>query len=312
MKNLDIDCIVLSYNSSKTIIETLNSIKSQTILPKVLIINDDFSDDETIMIIEKWISENQSQFICIKFIKSNIRNGSVKSLKNAFKHVKSNWVKPMAADDILENNYFESIRNKIIKHKFDILICNPKFIDIHSKLLNFDKSYYFDCLPILFNIGRPLLRYIIKFRMIIPSSTATFSTKVLNEIIDLRFKLIEDWPMWNIILKSNYRVMYCRSRLFKYRIQDQQVTSNPQDKLTKKWIQEDLKNFKHIYTERLNYFEKILYLLHNLFLLPILLLRPCKKKYTRLANGLISLKLIKLINPIYLKLNKLKNYYILK
>ena len=52
---------VLTYNSSKTVLETLDSIKAQTYLYLNLNICDDCSTDETIKICEEWIKENYTQ-----------------------------------------------------------------------------------------------------------------------------------------------------------------------------------------------------------------------------------------------------------
>ena len=153
--------IVLAFNSCETIIETLNSIKFQTKRPNQLIINDDYSSDDTISTVENWVKDNKQLFDSIEFIKNKKRNGSVKSLKNALEFAKGDWVKPMAADDVLEINYFEAIREKIMSYKFDILISCPSFINEESKIIDISKNYYYDSLPLLFRIGRPLISYII-------------------------------------------------------------------------------------------------------------------------------------------------------
>ena len=65
---------VLSYNSSKTIIETLDSIYNQSYQNIILIINDDGSQDQTKEIITSWVQKNRKRFIdvlshshCIRF-----------------------------------------------------------------------------------------------------------------------------------------------------------------------------------------------------------------------------------------------------
>ncbi len=55
--------VVLCYNSSNTIIETLESIYNQTYQNIELIISDDFSLDESVLIAQNWLSEKNSRFV---------------------------------------------------------------------------------------------------------------------------------------------------------------------------------------------------------------------------------------------------------
>ena len=57
---------VLTYNSSKYVLETLESIKTQTYQPLILHICDDCSTDDTVKICKKWIGENSDRFIKTK------------------------------------------------------------------------------------------------------------------------------------------------------------------------------------------------------------------------------------------------------
>ena len=56
--NLLVSVCVLAYNSSKYILETLNSIKNQTYDTIELIISDDCSTDDTVALCTQWINRN--------------------------------------------------------------------------------------------------------------------------------------------------------------------------------------------------------------------------------------------------------------
>ena len=71
---------VISYNSSATIIDTLESIVSQSVGANniELIVSDDYSSDDTLKKIEKWISEFGGMFYSTRVISSD-RNTGVSS-----------------------------------------------------------------------------------------------------------------------------------------------------------------------------------------------------------------------------------------
>ena len=71
MDKIDFTSIVLAFNSSKTIIETLESIKNQTFKPSQLIIRRDKSNEETVIKIEEvGLKDNSSLFSKVDLIKS--------------------------------------------------------------------------------------------------------------------------------------------------------------------------------------------------------------------------------------------------
>ena len=54
---------VITYNSSKTVLETLDSIKAQTYQNLELIVSDDCSTDDTVELCRNWIEQNKERFV---------------------------------------------------------------------------------------------------------------------------------------------------------------------------------------------------------------------------------------------------------
>jgi len=61
-----VSIIVVTYNSSKFITETLNSVSNQTWEDIELIITDDCSEDDTIEICRKWLKKNKDRFSSVQ------------------------------------------------------------------------------------------------------------------------------------------------------------------------------------------------------------------------------------------------------
>ncbi len=54
---------VVTYNSSKTVLETLDSIYNQTYENLELIVSDDCSTDNTVDICQEWINAHKERFV---------------------------------------------------------------------------------------------------------------------------------------------------------------------------------------------------------------------------------------------------------
>ena len=126
---------VLSYNSEKTVIETLNSISSQTYGAGAieLIISDDCSTDNTLSITREWVKKNKHNFLSATILENKNNSGVSNSINKLFFSTKLKWIKPIAADDILAP---------------DCIVSNIDFLTRHSSAkLIFSKSMQFFDVP---------------------------------------------------------------------------------------------------------------------------------------------------------------------
>lgn len=87
------------YNQSAFCIESLESIKKQTYKNYEVIIWDDASTDNSVIVIENWIAANPE--IAVQFIKHEINIGICKSINECFKASKGKYIQMLALDDIL-------------------------------------------------------------------------------------------------------------------------------------------------------------------------------------------------------------------
>ena len=70
-----VSVVVITYNSSNYLLDTLESFKAQTYKNIELVITDDHSSDDTIAISEKWLIANGSFFYSTKLVKAEKNTG---------------------------------------------------------------------------------------------------------------------------------------------------------------------------------------------------------------------------------------------
>lgn len=112
-----VSIIVITYNSSKYVLETLESAKAQTYQNIELIVSDDCSTDNTVEICREWIEKNKKRFLRTELITSEKNTGIPANCNRGVKAAQGEWVKLIAGDDILLydciENYIEYVNEKI-------------------------------------------------------------------------------------------------------------------------------------------------------------------------------------------------------
>jgi alpha-1,3-rhamnosyltransferase len=116
-----VSIVVITYNSSEYIEETLEGVKKQTYKNIELIISDGCSTDNTVELCEKWIEVNSNRFVHAQVICSEKNTGVAPDLDRGNRASGGEWIKSMAGDDMLLPNAITEFVNFIIKN--DCKIC---------------------------------------------------------------------------------------------------------------------------------------------------------------------------------------------
>lgn len=107
---------VITYNSEKTVVESLESIKYQVDHYGKewrihLVIADDCSTDDTITMVNKWIEVNKPVFSSVEVLTSEENRGLCANFAKAIEHVETESFKILAGDDIIcSQNIIENVR----------------------------------------------------------------------------------------------------------------------------------------------------------------------------------------------------------
>lgn len=99
-----VSVIVVTHNSMKYVLETLESVKEQTYQNIELIITDDASTDNTINICSAWLDNNKTRFAGTKLIVSDKNTGISANCNRGITAAKGKWIKFIAGDDFLSTD----------------------------------------------------------------------------------------------------------------------------------------------------------------------------------------------------------------
>jgi len=217
---IPITVCVITYNSSKFVLETLDSIKAQTYQPLILQICDDCSTDDTVKICKKWIEENKDRFIKTKVIIPDHNSGISANLNRGMEACETEWFKGIAGDDILKPECIETYVQYVTEHpKVVVVFSRVEFFSTAQKIdssFNRDEDFFSaDLSPQewynrLITKGNP-----------IPAPSSFINLKRFRELdvkADERIPLLDDYPMWINLSLKGIRFYFIDEVLVKYRV----------------------------------------------------------------------------------------------
>lgn len=211
---------VLMYNSSKYILETLESIKAQTYQNIELIMSDDKSTDNTVQICEKWIAKNKGRFASYQILVPDRNTGQSGNYNRAFRAATGEWIKEIDGDDLLLPNCLTDL--------VEYVNANPEAKYVFGKVETFGGSkrsrdffkdfFIYD----FYNWSKEKqLEQLIFKRNCIPSQCAFYNKFYVVELgfeNDERIPYIEDYPKWIKLIQNGVRFYFCDKVLAKYRL----------------------------------------------------------------------------------------------
>lgn len=220
--------VVVSYNSSETIVETLESIYRQDYQRLELIISDDCSKDNSVVIAQEWVSKKSPRFVKVQIIQSSVNTGVSPNCNRALKKVNGDWIKYIAADDILEECAISNYVNFSNEEKYAKIIFGDivEFKKTQSNIENGKvKKCYYNSFHGKKITARIQYQYLINFYNL-PAPSSFINKDKLLQLggFDENYPMIEDAPLWLKFTKNDIKIFCLQKVTVFYRVHDKSLT----------------------------------------------------------------------------------------
>lgn len=224
-----VSVIVVTYNSSKTVIETLESIKQQTYSYLELIISDDCSRDNTVELCEKWLKDNDKFFIKVQLLRVEKNTGVCANMNRAVSGSSGEWIKGIAADDKLLPNCIKDFVKFAEEHPEACFITSFER-DYHDtfeekNLIKAMKAGTSDLSIFDMDVGKQLEN--MAFNIFVNAPTIFFKRSLYDKVggFDERYAF-EDYPFYINVLEHEYKIYHMPKETVCYRVHDSTYNSN--------------------------------------------------------------------------------------
>jgi glycosyltransferase involved in cell wall biosynthesis len=222
-----VSIIVITYNSSEFVTETLESIKAQDYQNIELIISDDNSSDTTVTVCREWISENKSRFVHASLVTSEVNSGIPANINRGVDISNGEWIKCLAGDDLLTDVCITEMIQFIAARKDNIQIVSSNVIkfsgnSIKNGVITKNPNSRFCSME---SSAKEQYEMLLRYNRIFAASVIIKKDLLISmNGFDERYKLLEDWPMWLKITSAGNKIFHLDKALVLYRLHEKNLS----------------------------------------------------------------------------------------
>lgn len=229
---------VITYNSSKYVLDTLESVKAQTYSPLELVVSDDCSTDDTVAICRDWIEKNKERFESTKVVIAPKNKGISANYNQGMDNCTGDYVKEIAGDDMLLPNCVEDYMD-FVNNNPNANFCFGRAIVFdgnEERRKHYEQFFVYEC----FNMSsEEQYKFLMESGNFICSATFFYNRKKMIELgirNDERIPMMEDYPKWINILAHGGELSFLDKEVVKYRMSSTGLSS--QKELPLRWRQQ--------------------------------------------------------------------------
>jgi len=224
-----VSIVVITYNSSKYVLETLESAKAQSYQNIELIISDDCSKDDTIEVCQHWLKNNENCFIKAKLIQTPKNTGIASNVNRGVKEAKGEWIKLIAGDDMLLPNCIKDYVHYVTYNNSDFVFGLPSIISedkVSGHNEKWEKKYLDNDWFFALEAKQQFLYLLIRnFPVNPPTLFFKKDTLVQLKYCDEEY-LCEDLPLYLKATFNGYKLDLLKSKTVIYRMHNNSSSLN--------------------------------------------------------------------------------------
>ena len=242
--------VLVSYEHQDYIIEALESVERQTYPNIQLIVTDDHSTDRTVPLAEAWMKAHSDRFHSCALITSPANTGTSKNCNRGVKAAEGEFIKLLAADDLLSETCIECMLCDTQTFGGDLCFCYEYvFYDSDRKYLGTEYESLLETRPndvSMFSLSMEELYERLLRACFFPAPTAFYRKTLFKKTggFDERY-VIEDYPFWIRASRAGAKIMFCPTHGVYYRKNPRSVSWRSAGALTpsQQRFQVDLQRF---------------------------------------------------------------------
>lgn len=204
-----VSVIMITYNSSKYVSQTLDSIKEQTYKNIELIVADDCSTDDTVSVVEEWVEKNKNRFKAVVVVKAPANTGVAPNCNRGLHKSRGEWVKLIAGDDFLLSKCIAENINYVDKNSEAKVVFSRMNLLINGEISNL--SYPLDWQLNFFSADAVEQNRLLALRNHVWMAPAAFMRRMIRNkpvLFDEKYPFCEDYPLWLRLTASSVRLHY--------------------------------------------------------------------------------------------------------
>lgn len=215
-----VSIVVITFNSSKYVIETLESVKNQTYINIELIISDDCSTDNTREKCLEWISTNKKRFFKAELITVKTNTGIAPNCNRGLYNAQGEWIKLIAGDDILLPNCISDFMRYVED--------NPLSEVIYGNIQRLEKGKLNEVPlnPALLLPAGKQFKSVLK-NANFPAQGMFYKTNTLVQLggFDEKYPFCEEFPLYLKLAKENIKFDFLNEVVSIYRLHETNISS---------------------------------------------------------------------------------------
>lgn len=237
-----VSVVVVTYNSEKTILDTLESVRKQTYPMLELIVSDDCSTDNTIEVVNRWIEKKKERFQNIVVIESKRNTGVSANSNRGIRKAKGKYVEVVAGDDMLSDIAVEE-KYKFAEERHLPLVINMVKPFGKSAVRTYIVQQELQAAYQMLKLDRrgQLRKNLSK--NCIPGTMVSFYSKEFWKKIggyDETYPMLEDWAFSIDLLQTNVPLVLLEKELYYYRVSTTSLSNGTNNSLLRKSSQKTI------------------------------------------------------------------------